>query len=56
MAGKATTETVEEEARRTKADLLGAAERLRDALVSFTDTGTDKEAADVADGISKRAK
>lgn len=56
MAGKATAETVEEEARRTKADFLGAAERLRDALVAFADTGTDKEAADMADGISKRAK
>jgi hypothetical protein len=56
MAGKATAETIEQEARRTKADLLGAAERLRDALVAFADTGTDKEAVDMADGISKRAK
>lgn len=56
MAGKAATETVEEEARRAKADLLGAAERLRDALTAFADTGTDKEAVDMADGIAKRAK
>lgn len=56
MAEKATTETVEQEARRTKADLLGAAERLRDALTAFADTGTDEEAVDMAGGITKRAE
>lgn len=56
MAEKATTETVEQEARRTKADLLGAAERLRDALTAFADTGTDEEAVNMAGGITKRAE
>lgn len=56
MTEKATTETVEQEARRTKADLLGAAERLRDALVAFANTGTDEEAIGMTDGITRCAE
>lgn len=56
MGTTAKSETVEQEARRTKADLLLAAERLRDALVAFANTGTDEEAVNMAGGITKCAE
>lgn len=55
MAEKATAETVEQEARRTKAAFLGAAERLRDALAAFADTATDEDALGMVDGLTERA-